>query len=158
MTVTTVGYGDVIGKSMAEIIFQIIMVIAGTCIYSWIISSVSNYVKKMNERNLKYEEKVQVLEEIKLNSHINKKLYNKIIRSEIMEKVMTIDNEANQFEYPYKNTKILKEIEDNCFLVPFPAEKYFGYTDKISLKIYLNCAISPSNMKSVITDIDNKLY
>ena len=95
MTVTTVGYGDVIGKSMAEIIFQIIMVIAGTCIYSWIISSVSNYVKKMNERNLKYEEKVQVLEEIKLNSHINKKLYNKIIRLLNYRKYHEEENEKN---------------------------------------------------------------
>ena len=80
MTVTTVGYGDLLGKSVAEIIFQIIMIIAGTCIYSWIISSISTYVKKLNEKNLKYEEKIQILEEIKLNSHINKNLYNKIIR------------------------------------------------------------------------------
>ena len=80
MTVTTVGYGDLLGKSVAEIIFQIIMIIAETCIYSWIISSVSNYFKKINEKNIKYEAKIQILEEIKLNSHINKSLYNKIIR------------------------------------------------------------------------------
>ena len=95
MTVTTIGYGDVIGKSIGEVIFQIIMVIAGTCIYSWIISSVSNYVKKMNERNTKYEEKVQVLEEIKLNSHINKKLYNKIIRLLNYRKYHEEENEKN---------------------------------------------------------------
>ena len=95
MTVTTVGYGDVIGRSLAEVIFQIIMVFAGTCIYSWIISSVSNYVKKMNERNTKYEEKVQVLEEIKLNSHINKKLYNKIIRLLNYRKFHEEENEKN---------------------------------------------------------------
>jgi len=80
MTVTTVGYGDVIGKSISEIIFQIIMVIAGTCIYSWLITSVSNYVKKMNEKNIKYEEKIKILEEIKLSCHVNEKLYNKILR------------------------------------------------------------------------------
>ena len=50
MTVTTVGYGDVIGKSIIEILFQVIMIIAGTCIYSWLISSVSNYVKKIMKR------------------------------------------------------------------------------------------------------------
>ena len=95
MTVTTVGYGDVLGNSITEIIFQIIMVIVGTCIYSWIISSVSNYVKKMNERNIKYEEKIQILEEIKLNSHINKNLYNKIIRLLNYRKYHEEENEKN---------------------------------------------------------------
>ena len=81
MTVTTVGYGDVIGKSKLEILFQVIMIIAGTCIYSWLISSVSNYVKKINEKNIKYEEKIQILEEIKLNnSNFSEKLYKKINR------------------------------------------------------------------------------
>ena len=80
MTVTTVGYGDVLGKTKNEILFQIIMIIVGTCIYSWMISSVSNYVKKMSGKDLKYQEKMQILEEIKLNNHISEKLYNKIYR------------------------------------------------------------------------------
>ena len=81
MTVTTVGYGDVIGKSTREILFQIIMVIIGTCIYSWLISTVSNYVKKMNEKNIIYQEKMKVLEDIRLNSpNLSEKLYNKILK------------------------------------------------------------------------------
>ena len=80
-TVTTVGYGDVIGKSIKEICFQVIMLIVGTCIYSWLISSISTYVKKMNEKNIKYEEKVQILEEIKLNNpNFTEQLYDKILR------------------------------------------------------------------------------
>ena len=87
MTVTTVGYGDVIGRSKLEILFQVIMIIAGTCIYSWLISSVSNYVKKINEKNIKYEEKIQILEEIKLNnSNFSEKLYKKITRLLIYRK------------------------------------------------------------------------
>ena len=104
MTVTTVGYGDVIGRSIAEVIFQIIMVFAGTCIYSWIISSVSNYVKKMNERNIKYEEKIHILEEIKLNSHINEKLYNKIIRLLNYRKFHEEENEKNVILESLPNT------------------------------------------------------
>ena len=49
-TVTTVGYGELVGKSLYEIIFQIIMLIVGTCIYSWLISTISTYVKKINEK------------------------------------------------------------------------------------------------------------
>ena len=80
-TVTTVGYGDLIGKNLIEIIFRVIMLIAGTCIYSWLISSISNYIKKMSERNTKYEKKLEILQEIKLNNpHLNNKLYEKILR------------------------------------------------------------------------------
>jgi predicted solute-binding protein len=112
MTVTTVGYGDVIGKSISEIIFQIIMVFAGTCIYSWLITSVSNYVKKMNEKNIKYEEKIQVLEEIKLSCHVNEKLYNKILRLLNYRKYHEEESEKNiileSLPNSLKNTLIIE--------------------------------------------------
>ena len=134
MTVTTVGYGDVIGKSISEIIFQIIMVIAGTCIYSWLITSVSNYVKKMNEKNIKYEEKIQVLEEIKLSCHVNEKLYNKILRLLNYRKYHEEESEKNiileSLPNSLKNTLIIemykayingfsffKDIENKEFIV-----------------------------------------
>ena len=80
-TVTTVGYGDLIGNNFREIGFQIIMLIVGTCIYSWLVSSISNYIQKMNERNTKYGKKLEILEEIKLNNpHLSYKLYDKILR------------------------------------------------------------------------------
>ena len=80
-TVTTVGYGDLIGKNIKEITFQVIILIAGTCIYSWLISSISNYIQKMSESNTQYEKKLQILEEIKLNNpHLNNKLYKRILR------------------------------------------------------------------------------
>ena len=80
-TVTTVGYGELVGKNIKEIFFQIIMLIAGTCIYSWLISNISNYVKKMNEVNIKYEEKLNILEEIKVyNPNFTETLYDNILR------------------------------------------------------------------------------
>ena len=80
-TFTTVGYGDIIGKNLNEIIFQVIILISGTCIYSWLISSISNYIQKMNENNTQYEKKLQILEEIKLNNpNLDKKLYDNILR------------------------------------------------------------------------------
>ena len=80
-TVTTVGYGDLIGRNLKEIIFQVIMIIVGTCIYSWLISSISNYIQKMSEKNTQYDKKLEILEEIKLNNpHLKHKLYDKILR------------------------------------------------------------------------------
>ena len=80
-TVTTVGYGDLIGNNFKEIGLQIIMLIVGTCIYSWLVSSISNYIQKINDRNTKYGKKLEILEEIKLNNpRLNDKLYEKILR------------------------------------------------------------------------------
>ena len=45
-TITTVGYGDIYGRTIKEIFFQIILLIIGTCTYSFLISSISNYIKK----------------------------------------------------------------------------------------------------------------
>ena len=64
-TITTVGYGDLIGNTLLELIFQTIILIAGTCIYSWLISAASSYIKKINDRKLKYENKIKILEEIR---------------------------------------------------------------------------------------------
>ena len=134
MTVTTVGYGDVIGKSIKEVLFQIIMIMAGTCIYSWLLSSVSSYVKKMNEKNVKYEEKLNILEEIRLSNHINEKLYNKILRlinyrkyhEEETEKNVILESLPNSLKNTlliemYKiyinNFFFFKDIENREFIV-----------------------------------------
>ena len=112
-TVTTVGYGELVGKSLYEIIFQIIMLIVGTCIYSWLISTISTYVKKINEKNIKYEEKVQILEEIKLNNpKFTDKLHDKILRllnyrkfhEEETEKNILFDSLPNSL----KNTLVIE--------------------------------------------------
>ena len=95
---------------------------------------------------------LNINEEIKKNYS---NLYKKIIQSKIMEKMMNIDNEAKIFDYPFKNNEILKEVEDNCLLVPFPAEKYYGFTDKISFRIYLNSFINVQQFQTIITDVDN---
>jgi hypothetical protein len=44
VTITTVGYGDIIGNTFPEIAFQILLLILGTIAYSFIISYFSNYI------------------------------------------------------------------------------------------------------------------
>lgn len=81
VTITTVGYGDLVGNTLTEVVFQAIILIAGTCIYSWLISSTSSYIKKMNDCYIHYENKIKLLDEIKFaNPLFTKELYEKIIR------------------------------------------------------------------------------
>lgn len=96
VTVTTVGYGDLLGKTINEIIFQIIMLIAGTCVYTWLISSVSTYVQKSNEKNIKYEGKKNILEEIKINNpSFSEELYLRILKLLYYRKFHEKESEKN---------------------------------------------------------------
>ena len=83
-----------------------------------------------------------------------KKLFKKIIQSEIMEKYMNLDVDAKCFNYPFKNDEIFDEIEKKCYLVPFPAKNFYGISDRASLIIYINSFIDSSNFKTLFTDID----
>ena len=80
-TITTVGYGDIYGRNIKEILFQIILLIIGTFTYSYLISLVSNFIKKLNEKSLIFENKLKILNEIKItNPHLQNNLYEKILR------------------------------------------------------------------------------
>ena len=80
-TLTTVGYGDISVKSHHERIFQIILLIIGTIAYSWVLTYISNYIRKKQEKYIVYEEKKNMLEEIKINyPNLDKNLYDRISR------------------------------------------------------------------------------
>ena len=78
-TTTSVGYGDITGSGLKEHIFLIFLLIIGIIAYSWLVSSVSNYVIEKNKDNVFFSSKVSILDEIKLaHPKMDKELYNKI--------------------------------------------------------------------------------
>ena len=80
-TLTTVGYGDITGSNILEIIYGIFTLIVGTCAYSWILTYISNYIKKNNEKYIDFEEKMKMLNEIKLEyPNLGKSLKDRIAR------------------------------------------------------------------------------
>ena len=82
MTITTVGYGDITGNTIPEIIFQMFLLIIGTFAYSFIISFFSNYIIKVNQKSMNYEKKLNLLNEIKLhNPNMKDSIYDEILRN-----------------------------------------------------------------------------
>ena len=82
VTVTTVGYGDISGDSIPEIIFQIILLIVGTIAYSFIISFFSNYIIKINQKSMTFEKNFEIINEIKIkHPNMKNKLYKEILRN-----------------------------------------------------------------------------
>ena len=80
-TLTTVGYGDISSTNGFETIYGIFILIVGACAYSWILTYISNYIKKNNEKFIDFEEKMKVLSEIQLDyPNLDKSLYDRIKR------------------------------------------------------------------------------
>ena len=78
---TTVGYGDITCYSFYERIFQLLLLIIGIIAYSWLVSSFSNYIKKINEMSADFETKKSILDEIKVNNpNMPDELYDRILR------------------------------------------------------------------------------
>ena len=81
MALTTVGYGDITCYSFKERIFQVFLLFIGIIAYSWLISSFSNYIQKLNDKSADYEKKKSILDEIKINNpNLPDILYDKILR------------------------------------------------------------------------------
>ena len=81
MALTTVGYGDITCSSFQERIFQVFLLIIGIIAYSWLVSSFSNFVKKINEKSVDYEKKKSILDEIRINNpNLPDDLYDRILR------------------------------------------------------------------------------
>ena len=80
-TVTTVGYGDITGNTLNELIFQIFLLIAGIMSYSWLISYCSNIIQEKNMSTEKFNDKIRILDNIKLQyADMSKEMYRKIYR------------------------------------------------------------------------------
>ena len=78
-TITSVGYGDITCVSLSETLYQIIILTIGVIAYSWIASTIGNYVKKETRAAMKYNKDISLLEEIRVSyPKMSFKLYNKI--------------------------------------------------------------------------------
>ena len=81
MTLTTVGYGDITCSSLKERIFQLVLLIIGIIAYSWLISSFSSLIQKINEKSIEYEKNKSILDDIKINNpNLSDSLYGKILK------------------------------------------------------------------------------
>ena len=111
---TTVGYGDIVCGSFNEIIFQIILLSAGIIVYTFIVSSIGNYVKNESHASMKFDKDEGILEEIRISyPNMPFKLYNQIFHHLAARKIRQQHCDSNilinSLPYSLKN-KILLTI------------------------------------------------
>ena len=93
-TITSVGYGDITCASFTETIYQILILTIGVIAYSWIISTIGNYVKNETKAAIKYNNNVSILEEIRIAyPKMPFKLYNKI-----QKHLETVSHQEEKFD------------------------------------------------------------
>ena len=80
-TLTTVGYGDIVCKSLLERIFQIIILAIGSVFYPYVVSLIGNFIRNDSNAKIKHHNDLAMLENIRRNyPNISFKLYNKIYK------------------------------------------------------------------------------
>ena len=77
----TVGYGDIVCKSLLERIFQIIILAIGSVFYPYVVSLIGNFIRNDSNAKIKHHNDLAMLENIRRNyPNISFKLYNKIYK------------------------------------------------------------------------------
>ena len=141
-TLTTVGYGDITGNNIHEKLFQILLLIVGTFSYSWLITYISNYIKKQNEKYIIYEEKVKILQEIKLNyPNLNQNLYDRIRR------YLKYNKNKYKYNIKYVLDSLPSSIQNNLIIEIYkPIIKnflFFKYFDNSDFFVKLVTSMKP---------------
>ena len=112
VTITTVGYGDITGNSYAEIVYQMLLLIIGTIAYSFIISYISNYIYKKNQKSLTFEKNLGILKEIKLhNPYLKDTIYHEVLKNLHNEQLYERKDKSLLFDclpYSLKNKLIME--------------------------------------------------
>ena len=133
-TVFTTGYGDIISVSSYEKFFNLILLVFGMVIYSYIISALSNYVQSVDSKTLEYKNKLAILEQIKVTyDKMPQILYDKISKfliyrlhnekrdkNDIMENIpLTVKNQLIMEMYKdiINNFMFFKNFDNSDFII-----------------------------------------
>ena len=79
-TLTTVGFGDIGGKTVFERIFCCCWMLAGIAFYSFAIGNMSNLIASMDKNTEELNRKLGVLKQFRVRTQMPIRFYNKIKR------------------------------------------------------------------------------
>ena len=77
-TIYTIGYGDITSVNIYERVYNVLLLMIGIMVYSYAVSSLSNYVQDSDVRTRKLENSVSYLDQLKMKYHIKDSIYNSL--------------------------------------------------------------------------------
>ena len=103
-TVFSVGYGDIVSFNYYERFFNVIMLILGMLIYTWMISSISNYFMDNDVDEIKYKKNMSLLDDIRIkHNNFSDDLYQKIRRFLLYKR----ENDYMNYNNIYDNLPVI---------------------------------------------------
>jgi CRP-like cAMP-binding protein len=101
-TLTTIGFGEINGRTLNERIFAICWIVMGISFYSIMFGNMTNLLHNLDETNRIYQEKICVLRDFRKRTNMSSKLFMKIKRH-----LETNARSENNFE---DEEKLLKDL------------------------------------------------
>ena len=103
-TVFSVGYGDIVSYNYYERFFNVIMLILGMLLYTWMISAISNYFMDNDVDLIKYKKNLNLLNEIRIkHDNFSDDLYQKIRRFLLYKR----ENDYKNYNNIYDNLPVI---------------------------------------------------
>jgi len=147
-TITTVGYGDMIGNSLTETIFRIILLTVGISLYSWIVSNIGSYVDNESRISIRFNKDGAILEEIRISyPNMPYKLYNQILHHlelrKLRQKKLDLNLLINSLPYSlnFLKLKTKKNFKINSNLIKLRNTVLFAVHKQVitNFKIFKKC-------------------
>ena len=112
-TFTTVGYGDIYCSCLTEYIFQIILLSIGVVTYSFIITIIGNYVNNESQAQIKHDQQLTLLEEIRIEYpqmpfNLYRKIHQHLESLSHQQKKCDFNILVNSLPYSIKNLVLFK--------------------------------------------------
>ena len=155
-TITTVGYGDMLGHSLSENVFKIVLLPVGISLYSWIVSYIGNHVNNESRISIRFNKDEGILEEIRIAyPNLPFKLYNQILHHlelrKLRQKKLDLNLLINSLPYSLRNTilftihqqvirnfKIFKRCQNSDFINQLLTNFIPLFSKKNAILIYEN--------------------
>ena len=74
-TLTTVGFGDINGRTKTERLYCVLWMLLGICFYSYAIGNMTNLIETMDQSNQALNEKLDVLKEMRNRTDMPNRIF-----------------------------------------------------------------------------------
>jgi hypothetical protein len=137
----TVGYGDIVARTLPEYIFVVFYLIIGVSLYSYTISNLTSLFGRLSERENYLQERENAIREFAINHNLSEDLYLEV-------RNYLLDNDTNKiqnFLADKNNITNINELTDSL-----PANLYY--------ELYVNNFKSHLKKFPFLRDSDDKFY
>jgi len=93
VTMTTVGYGDIVPQNKTETVVCMISVLLGCLVYAYTISSIGMILQEMSKQNVEFNHKISIINQFMIRKNINRDLQRRI--REYLRYLWMVENTQN---------------------------------------------------------------